>query len=98
MQNLSLFFFRLAPTALNNEYIRQAFTHYKERLAEGAFQAENQQRMKQAEDRAILKMESMKVTHTKHLFIRYLTFIKKKREKQPLKENNDSISGLRITK
>ena len=72
MQNLSLFFFRLAPTALNNEYIRQAFTHYKERLAEGAFQAENQQRMKQAEDRAILKMESMKVTHTKHLFIRYV--------------------------
>ncbi|XP_065214391.1 polycomb protein Asx-like isoform X2 [Planococcus citri] len=54
---------RLNPTGLSNEFFNRACTEWKERLAEGEFTLENQQRRKQELEREKNKLDPWKVKH-----------------------------------
>ncbi|XP_065200040.1 polycomb protein Asx-like [Planococcus citri] len=55
--------FRLNPTGLSNEFFNRACTEWKERLAEGEFTPENQQKRKQEVEREKNKLDPWKVKH-----------------------------------
>lgn len=54
---------RLSSTALNNEFFAKACTEWRERLAEGEFTPENQQRLKQEEEKEQVKLDPWKAKH-----------------------------------
>lgn len=54
---------RLSSTALNNEFFAKACTEWRERLAEGEFTPENQQRLKQEEEKEQFKLDPWKAKH-----------------------------------
>lgn len=57
----SLFKRRLNPTGLSNEFFNRACTEWKERLAEGEFTPENQQKRKLEVEREKNKLDPWKV-------------------------------------
>ncbi|CAE1281952.1 ASXL [Acanthosepion pharaonis] len=54
---------RISAAALNNEFFSKACQEWKERLAEGEFTPENQQRLKQEEEKEQTKMDPWKMKH-----------------------------------
>ncbi|CAL1526940.1 unnamed protein product, partial [Lymnaea stagnalis] len=54
---------RLSTTALNNEFFAKACMEWKDRLSEGEFTTENQQRLKLDEEKEENKMEEWKAKH-----------------------------------
>uniref|UniRef100_A0A2C9JHT1 DEUBAD domain-containing protein n=1 Tax=Biomphalaria glabrata TaxID=6526 RepID=A0A2C9JHT1_BIOGL len=54
---------RLSSTALNNEFFAKACMEWKDRLSEGEFTAENQQRLKLDEEKELNKMDAWKAKH-----------------------------------
>ena len=54
-------FRRLNPTGLSNEFFNRACTEWKERLAEGEFTPENQQKRKLEVEREKNKLDPWKV-------------------------------------
>ncbi|KAH9515274.1 hypothetical protein Btru_014038 [Bulinus truncatus] len=54
---------RLSSTAMNNEFFAKACMEWKDRLSEGEFTSENQQRLKLDEDKELSKMDDWKAKH-----------------------------------
>ncbi|KAH3699087.1 polycomb protein Asx-like [Dreissena polymorpha] len=54
---------RLSTTALNNEFFAKACTEWRERLSAGEFTPENQQRLKQEEEREQIELDPWKAKH-----------------------------------
>ncbi|XP_053394409.1 polycomb protein Asx-like isoform X2 [Mercenaria mercenaria] len=54
---------RLSSTALNNEFFAKACTEWRERLSEAEFTPENQQRLKQEEEKEQFKLDPWKAKH-----------------------------------
>ncbi|XP_005098467.1 putative Polycomb group protein ASXL2 [Aplysia californica] len=54
---------RLSSTALNNEFFAKACGEWKDRLAEGEFTSDNQQRLKLEEEKEQSKMDAWKAKH-----------------------------------
>lgn len=53
--------FRPSNTAMNNEFFTKACVEWRERLAEGEFTQENQQRIKMEEEKEHCKVDPWKV-------------------------------------
>lgn len=54
---------RMGPTALHNEFFTKACVEWRERLSEGEFTPDNQQRIKHEEDKEHTRMDKWKVKH-----------------------------------
>ncbi|KAL4236341.1 putative Polycomb group protein asxl2 [Mactra antiquata] len=54
---------KLSSTALNNEFFAKACNEWRERLSEGEFTPENQQRLKQEEEKEQIKLDPWKAKH-----------------------------------
>ncbi|KAL8600728.1 hypothetical protein ACOMHN_057316 [Nucella lapillus] len=57
------FFCRISPTALNNEFFAKACQEWKDRLVEGEFTPENQQRLKAEEEKEQKELDPWKAKH-----------------------------------
>lgn len=55
------YFFRLSSSGLNNEFFARACLEWRERLAEGEFTPENQQKLKAEAEREKSKLDPWKV-------------------------------------
>lgn len=56
-----MYFFRLSSSGLNNEFFARACLEWRERLAEGEFTPENQQKLKAEAEREKSKLDPWKV-------------------------------------
>ncbi|ESP01267.1 hypothetical protein LOTGIDRAFT_157441 [Lottia gigantea] len=54
---------RMSSTALNNEFFAKACQEWRERLSEAEFTPENQQRIKQEQEKELLKLDPWKAKH-----------------------------------
>ncbi|XP_041360385.1 polycomb protein Asx-like [Gigantopelta aegis] len=80
---------RMSPTALNNEFFAKALQEWRDRLADGEFTPENQQRLKQEEEKDQNKLDPWKAKYFEPVWgQRVLTDIPKATGPSPVKPSS----------